>query len=158
MITIPVVTERCAGIDVGKRGLAVARLTSPAGEEGLIETRWFRTTVPELESLKNWINGGGNHYSSDGKHGLILDSGEERAGERPACRAGLLKEASPEERRKDGFSEMQSTWPINTGTGCGREAISGTARGGTAGSDEAAQEAAGTPDQRKEPHSENARG
>ena len=29
MITIPVVTERCAGIDVGKRGLAVA----VAGEE-----------------------------------------------------------------------------------------------------------------------------
>lgn len=59
MITIPVVTERCAGIDVGKRGLAVARLTSPAGKEGLIETRWFGTTVPELESLKNWIMAAG---------------------------------------------------------------------------------------------------
>ena len=55
MITIPVVTERCAGIDVGKRGLAVARLTGPADKEGLIETRWFGTTVPELESLKNWL-------------------------------------------------------------------------------------------------------
>jgi hypothetical protein len=41
MITIPVVTERCAGIDVGKRGLAVARLTGPVDKEGLIETRWF---------------------------------------------------------------------------------------------------------------------
>lgn len=55
MITIPVITERCAGIDVGKRGLAVARLTGPADKEGLIETRWFGTTVPELESLKHWM-------------------------------------------------------------------------------------------------------
>ena len=55
MITIPVVTERCAGIDVGKRGLAVARLTGPVDKEGLIETRWFGTTVPELESLKEWL-------------------------------------------------------------------------------------------------------
>ena len=55
MITIPVVTERCAGIDVGKRGLAVAVLTGPADKEATIETRWLGTTNPELEALKQWL-------------------------------------------------------------------------------------------------------
>jgi transposase len=59
MITIPAVRERCAGIDVGKRGLAVAVLKGPADKEAEIETRWFGTTVPALESLSGWLVGQG---------------------------------------------------------------------------------------------------
>ena len=59
MITIPAVRESCAGIDVGKRGLAVAVLTGPADKEATIETRWFDTTVPALESLRGWLTGHG---------------------------------------------------------------------------------------------------
>ena len=55
MITIPVVTERCAGIDVGKRGLAIAVLTGPADKEAAIQTRWLGTTNSELEALKQWL-------------------------------------------------------------------------------------------------------
>ena len=55
MITIPVVTECCAGIDVGKRGLAIAVLTGPADKEAAIQTCWAGTTVPELEALKQWL-------------------------------------------------------------------------------------------------------
>jgi hypothetical protein len=55
MITIPAVRERCAGIDVGKRGLAVAVMTGPADKEAAIETRWLGTTVPELETLREWL-------------------------------------------------------------------------------------------------------
>jgi transposase len=55
MITIPAVLERCAGIDVGKRGLAVAVLTGPADKEAAIQTRWLGTTVPELEALREWL-------------------------------------------------------------------------------------------------------
>lgn len=55
MITIPAVRECCAGIDVGKRGLAVAVLKGPADKEAEIETRWFETTVPALENLSGWL-------------------------------------------------------------------------------------------------------
>ena len=55
MITIPVVKERCAGIDVGKRGLAIAVMTGPADKEAAIQTRWLGTTVPELEALRQWL-------------------------------------------------------------------------------------------------------
>ncbi len=41
----PVITQRCAGIDVGKRGLAVAVAVGPADKEAEIKTRWFGTTV-----------------------------------------------------------------------------------------------------------------
>jgi transposase len=55
MITIPVITERCAGIDVGKRGLAVAVATGPADKEAEITTRWCGTTVPALRELQSWL-------------------------------------------------------------------------------------------------------
>ena len=52
MIQIPAVIERCAGIDVGKRELAVAVIVGPADQDGELETRTFRTTVPVLEELR----------------------------------------------------------------------------------------------------------
>src|ERR1017187_3060217 len=55
MITIPVIMERCAGIDVGKRGLAVAVAVGPADKEAEIQTRWYGTTVPALEELAAWL-------------------------------------------------------------------------------------------------------
>ena len=55
MITIPAVKECCAGIDVGKRGIAVAVMTGPADKEAAIQTRWLGTTVPELEALREWL-------------------------------------------------------------------------------------------------------
>jgi transposase len=55
MITIPAVNERCAGIDVGKRGLAVAVAVGPADKEAEIKTRLFGTTVPALRELESWL-------------------------------------------------------------------------------------------------------
>jgi transposase len=49
------VTERCAGIDVGKRGLAVAVAVGPADKEAQIRTRWYGTTVPVLRELQAWL-------------------------------------------------------------------------------------------------------
>jgi hypothetical protein len=51
----PGVTERCAGIDVGKRGLAVAVAVGPADKEAQIRTRWYGTTVPVLRELQAWL-------------------------------------------------------------------------------------------------------
>jgi hypothetical protein len=53
MITIPAVMERCAGIDVGKRELAVALIVGPADKDGEVTTRAFGTTMPELEKLNS---------------------------------------------------------------------------------------------------------
>ena len=55
MIEIPAVLERCAGIDIGKREVAVAIITGPADEDGVVETRMFGTTVPALEKLREWL-------------------------------------------------------------------------------------------------------
>ena len=55
MIQVPAVIERCAGIDVGKREIAVAVITGPADEEGDVKTRAFGTTVPALEQLRDWL-------------------------------------------------------------------------------------------------------
>ena len=55
MIQIPAVIERCAGIDIGKRELAVAVIVGPADQEGEVKTRVFGTTVPALEELKQWL-------------------------------------------------------------------------------------------------------
>ena len=55
MIEIPAVLERCAGIDIGKREIAVAIITGPADEDGEVRTRAFGTTVPALEELREWL-------------------------------------------------------------------------------------------------------
>ena len=55
MIQIPAVIERCAGIDVGKRELAVAVIAGPADQDGEVKTRIFGTTVPALEELRDWL-------------------------------------------------------------------------------------------------------
>ncbi len=55
MIEIPAVIERCAGIDIGKREVAVAIITGPADEDGVVQTRVFGTTVPALEKLREWL-------------------------------------------------------------------------------------------------------
>jgi transposase len=55
MIQIPAVLERCAGIDVGKRELAVAVIVGPADQDGEVKTRTFQTTVPALDELRQWL-------------------------------------------------------------------------------------------------------
>jgi transposase len=55
MIQVPAVLERCAGIDIGKKMVAVAVIVGPADREGEVETREFRTTVPQLEELREWL-------------------------------------------------------------------------------------------------------
>src|SRR5215469_8315667 len=55
MIIVPAIRERCAGIDVGKRGLAVAVGVGPVDQEAEIKPRAFGTTVPALQELKQWL-------------------------------------------------------------------------------------------------------
>ena len=53
------VHERCAGIDIGKRQLAVTVIVGAAAAEPTVETRFFGTTVPELEKLRQWLQSQG---------------------------------------------------------------------------------------------------
>jgi transposase len=55
MITVPAVRERCAGIDVGKRGLVAAVAVGPVDKEAEIKPRMFGTTVPALLQLRQWL-------------------------------------------------------------------------------------------------------
>jgi transposase len=56
---IPAVIERCAGIDIGKKFLAVCVMTGPANEEAQAEVRKFGTVRHELESLRKWLQSEG---------------------------------------------------------------------------------------------------
>ena len=47
--------ERCAGIDVGKKFLAVCLMVGPLQGEARVERRRFGTIVSELERLRDWL-------------------------------------------------------------------------------------------------------
>ena len=52
---LDVKVENCAGIDVGKKFLAVCVLTGPADRKPAQEVRRFGTSVKELERLRAWL-------------------------------------------------------------------------------------------------------
>ena len=56
---IPAIIERCAGVDAGKKFLAVCVMTGPANEEAKAEVRKFGTVGNELESLREWLQSEG---------------------------------------------------------------------------------------------------
>jgi transposase len=51
--------ERCAGIDVGKKWLAVCIMVGPLDAEPRSETRRFGTNVADLEQLREWLKENG---------------------------------------------------------------------------------------------------
>jgi transposase len=56
---LEVKAERCAGIDVGKKFLAVCVMMGPANAKPVVEVRRFGTTVKELERLRTWLQQSG---------------------------------------------------------------------------------------------------
>ena len=52
---LEVKVENCAGIDVGKKFLAVCVLTGPVDRKPVAEVRRFGTSVKELERLRAWL-------------------------------------------------------------------------------------------------------
>jgi len=56
---IAAVIERCAGIDVGKKFVAVCVMTGPAAEKPTEEVRKFGTVRAELERLREWLQSEG---------------------------------------------------------------------------------------------------
>ncbi|MDQ1470064.1 MAG: transposase [Bryobacterales bacterium] len=56
---IPAVIERCAGIDAGKKFVAVCVMTGPADQEGRHEMRKFGTIRAELTRLRECLKAEG---------------------------------------------------------------------------------------------------
>lgn len=56
---IAAVIERCAGIDVGKKFVAVCVMTGPASEAAREQIRKFGTVRAELERLREWLKAEG---------------------------------------------------------------------------------------------------
>jgi transposase len=52
---IPAVLTHCAGIDIGKRGLAVCLMIGPAEAEPKVEVREFSTFTADIEAMKAWL-------------------------------------------------------------------------------------------------------
>ena len=52
---LEVKVERCAGIDVGKKILAVCVMIGLANQKPTVEVRRFGTNVKELEGLRTWL-------------------------------------------------------------------------------------------------------
>jgi transposase len=52
---LDVKVENCAGIDVGKKFLAVCVLMGPTNQKPFVEIRRFGTSVKELERLRAWL-------------------------------------------------------------------------------------------------------
>src|SRR2546426_8568437 len=67
--------ERCAGIDVGKKWLAVCVMVGPLDAEPRTETRRFGTNVADPDILAGLVPAGGHHARGHGEHRLILEAG-----------------------------------------------------------------------------------
>ena len=52
---IPAVLTHCAGIDIGKKGLAVCLMVGAAETEPTVEVREFSTFTADLETMKEWL-------------------------------------------------------------------------------------------------------
>jgi transposase len=66
--------ERCAGIDVHKRFLAVCVMLGPLDGEPRAEKRRYGTTVTELNDLREWLRSQGVTHVVIRKHGIVLET------------------------------------------------------------------------------------
>ena len=67
--------ERCAGVDVGEKFLAVCILVGPLEGEPRMEKRRYGTTMAELEELREWLRSEGITQCGDGEHRIVLETG-----------------------------------------------------------------------------------
>ena len=131
--------ENCAGIDVGKKFLAVCVLTGPADRKPAAEVRRFGTSVKELEKLRAWGAGGDKmHRSGHGKHGLVLETRVQHFGRSAEDHSGESTTGEGVEGQEDG-PERQPLVGESAAAWTGRGQLHSAARhSGVEGSDTAA--------------------
>src|SRR5688500_17244938 len=101
LFMIPVVVEKCAGLDVHRDMVMACLMWGPAQEEARWEIRRYGTTVGELQELKGWLEEQGCHEVAMESTGVYWEPvfnllGEEweevRRLERQEQQAGLEEE------------------------------------------------------------------
>ena len=67
--------ERCAGIDVGKKFLAVCVMVGPLQGEPQVEIRQFGTIRSQLNALRDWLKQQGvTQVAMERKHRFVLEA------------------------------------------------------------------------------------
>ena len=72
--------ERCAGIDVGKKFLAVTLMVGALKEEPRTERRRYGTTRGALEGMLKWLTEEGVTHVAMESTGSLLEAGVQRGG------------------------------------------------------------------------------
>jgi hypothetical protein len=80
---IPAVLTHCAGIDIGKRGLAVCLMIGPAEAEPKVEVREFSTFTADIEAMKAWLVQAGCTHVVMESTGFVLETRFQRSGGQP---------------------------------------------------------------------------
>ena len=83
--------EKCAGIDVGKKFLAVCIMVGPLQREPRVEHRTFGTTEAELEALRGWLQQEGITPRGHGEYRVLLETGVQHFGR---CLSGMLGQSA----------------------------------------------------------------
>src|SRR4051812_37171464 len=90
---LEVKVENCAGIDVGKKFLAVCVLTGPVDRRPAEEVRRFGHECERADAITGMAHGEEMHGSRHGKHGLLLEAGVQYFRRKPEDHSG----ANPEQ-------------------------------------------------------------
>jgi len=98
--------EKCAGIDVGKRILAVCVLIGLANRKPVGEIRRFGTSVKELGTITDMAAGKWMHGGRDGKYRFVLEAGVQHFRRKPEDHFGESG-AGKGARRQEDRSERQ---------------------------------------------------
>ena len=99
---LEVKVEKCAGIDVGKKFLAVCILIGLANQKPVGEVRRFGTSVKELEGLRTWLQEKRMHGGRDGKYRFVLEAGVQHFRRKPEDHFGEFGTGEGAARQEDG--------------------------------------------------------
>ena len=104
---LEVKVEKCAGIDVGKKFLAVCVLIGLANQKPVGEVRRFGTSVKELERLRAWLLESGCTEAVMGEYWFVLETGVQHFRRKPEDHFGESGAGKGAPRQED-RSERQS--------------------------------------------------
>src|SRR5215831_17987533 len=102
MTVIAAAIERCGGIDVGKKFLAVCIMVGPLEGEPHVEIQRFGTTVLELRRVTRLVESGEHYTCGDGEYRLILETGVQHPGRRGKSILGQSSGCEESQRAQDG--------------------------------------------------------
>src|SRR5438105_277109 len=98
---LEVKVENGAGIDVGKKFLAVCVLTGPVDRKPVEEARRFGHEREGTGTITGMAGGEEMHGSCDGKHWILLETGVQHFRRKPEDRFGESRTGQGAPRQED---------------------------------------------------------